>query len=92
MDRIEHYLSRLMKEQGKWVRITKLKHQRPNRENTAERQNLLKQITSTLNLMGVKFEMKTSFTLRVIKDIPSGLHLNPAPYQMVLFDDIWREK
>lgn len=82
MDRVEHYLSRLLKEHGKWVRITKLKQQRPSKENTSERQTLIKQITSALDLMGVKYEVKsnTHFTLKVIPEIPIGLHIDPAVY------------
>lgn len=70
MNRVEHFLNVLMKNPGKWVRITKLKHQRPSKENTAERVQVMKQITAALDLMGINHLTKgnTQFTIKVLPD------------------------
>ena len=70
MNRVEHFLNVLMKNPGKWVRITKLKHQRPSKENTAERVQVMKQITAALDLMGINHLRKgnTHFTIKVLPD------------------------
>lgn len=70
VNRVEHYLTKLMKEPGKWIRISKLKHQRPSAENTAERMQVMKQIMCALDLMDVRYEAKsnTHFTIKVLPD------------------------
>lgn len=70
MDRVEYFLTKLLKNPGTWVRITKLKHQRPSKENTAERVQVMKQITAALDLMGINHLSKgnTHFTIKVLPD------------------------
>lgn len=65
-DRTEHYLTRLLQNPNQWVRINKLKRQVDSRNNTQERQMLMMQIESALNLMGIEFEKYKSFKIRVV--------------------------
>lgn len=82
-----------MKEPGKWIRITKLKHQRPSAENTAERMQVMKQIMCALNLMGVRYEAKsnTHFTIKVLPD-PKADRMSGKKAQFVIIDDIYKER
>lgn len=79
-----------MKEPGRWIRITKLKHQRPNKENTAERMMVLKQVTTALDLMGIRYETKgkTHFTIKVVTD---AYWINGKKPQFVIIDDIYKD-
>lgn len=96
MNRVEHYLTRLMKEPGRWIRITKLKYQRPSAENTAERMQVMKQIMCALDLMGVRYEAKsnTHFTIKVLPDPKAnGYRMSgKKKAQFVIIDDIYKER
>jgi len=81
MNRVEHYLARLMNNPDRWIRVTKLKYQRPSTENTAERVQVMQQIKSALDLMGIKYECKdrTHFTIKIVpdpKNLGYTLHTN----------------
>ena len=57
-----------MKNQNQWVKINKLKRQVESRNNTKERQELMMQIESALQLMGIKFEKQGSFKIRAFEE------------------------
>ena len=50
------------------MKINKLKRQVEARNNTKERREVMMQIESALNLMGIKFEKYKDFKIRVIPE------------------------
>jgi len=76
-NRVEHYLTKIMKSPNQWVKINKLKRQVESRNNTKERQALMMQIESALSLMDVQFEKATSFKIRIVEPAkPKNIFLN----------------
>ena len=57
-----------MNNQNQWVKINKLKRQVESRNNTKERQEVMMQIESALQLMGIEFEKQGSFKIRAFKE------------------------
>lgn len=57
MDRVEHYLERILKNQGYWIRISKRKEHRASKKSKfEEREMVIEQIAIALTLMGIKYE------------------------------------
>lgn len=65
MTRVEHYLKRLLENPGEWVRITKRKNQATRQTNENERDRVIQDIKTALNLMGIRYDQLHTTKLRV---------------------------
>lgn len=58
-NRLQHYLTALVNNPGKYVRINKLKGQSPKADNSKERRELMAQIETALKMMGISYTRVT---------------------------------
>lgn len=93
MDRVGYFLSRILENPDRWIRITKLKHKRyASKETTQERIEVMKQVAIALDLMGVQYEIKDNnhYTIKLVS--PKLQFVDPAPYFMNMdFSDLEKQ-
>lgn len=66
MDRVEHYLQRILNSPGYWIRISKRKGHHLSKNNKfKERQQVIQQVATALNLMGIKYEQLNGTKFRI---------------------------
>ena len=66
MDRVEHYLERILNNPGYWIRISKQKGHHLSKNNKfKERQIVIEQIAAALTLMGIKYERLNGTKFRI---------------------------
>lgn len=69
-DRIEHFIRLVLdpKNNGKWIRVKKLKTQHINRLNTEERNRTINGVVEACKLMGMPIE-RERFRIRLFKEM-----------------------
>ena len=81
MDPVEHFLTKIIENPDKWVRITRMKRNRPKNEIVEFRKNTLKQIKTALDLMGIQYEINENnhYTIKMVTHpSPKVQPVNPA--------------
>ena len=66
MDRVEHYLQRILSNPGYWIRISKRKSHHLSKNNKfKERQQVIQQVAIALTLMGIEYEQLNGSKFRI---------------------------
>lgn len=68
-DRIASFLQHAMNNEGKMVKLRKIKSQHSTKENNAERRRVMHGVVTALKLMGISFDhAEGSYFLKIIKE------------------------